>query len=69
MPLRTLLKLALWVYAVTGTMYFLMYTAENELVLRHAVGGAWLLMMVAPLVLAVLITYPIAKRFGLLPED
>lgn len=61
-----LLKVALWIYAITGTLYFFLYSAESEVVVRHATGLLWLLMMAAPAVLGVLVCFPLAKRFNLI---
>ncbi|WP_454909819.1 hypothetical protein [Variovorax gossypii] len=66
-PLRLLLlKISLWIYAVTGTLYFLLYAGGTDVVVRHATGLFWILMMASPAVLSVLVFYPIAKRFDLL---
>lgn len=68
MLLRILAKVALWIYAITGSLYFLMHTFGNDVVEKYAVGPLWLLMMIAPAVLWLLIIYPIVIRLGLIPE-
>ncbi|WP_298705558.1 hypothetical protein [uncultured Variovorax sp.] len=66
-PLRLLLlKIALWIYAVTGTLHFLLYSGGSDVVVRHATGLLWVLMMAAPALLSALVSYTIAKRFDLL---
>ena len=55
------MKVILWIYSVIGNVYFLMYLAGNEVVVKYAVGLFWLLMMVAPVVLLTLV----ARKLGL----
>jgi len=45
----------LWVYAVVGSLYFSMWATGNDIVVRYAVGPMWVLMMAAPVVLAILV--------------
>jgi len=59
------MKMLLWVYAVVGTLYSMMFLAEVETVVRYAVGPLWLMMMAAPCVLGLLVIFPIAWRVGL----
>ena len=59
------MKIILWVYSVIGSLYFLMYFAGNEAVVKYAVGLFWLLMMVAPVVLLTLVVLPLVGRLGL----
>jgi hypothetical protein len=55
-------KLFVWLYALAGTGYFLMYLEGFDVVQRHAVRLLWVLMVIAPAVLVLLIAWPIAKR-------
>lgn len=59
------MKIILWIYAVLGNFYFLMYITGNEIVEKYAVGPFWLLMIVAPVVLLMLVGLPVASRLGL----
>lgn len=58
-------KVLLWLYAVVGTGYFVLYSIGQEIVVRYAVGPLWLMMMAAPVILGLLIFLPIANRLGL----
>lgn len=46
-------KVLTWIYAITGSVYLVMYLneAEGEVVHRYATGPLFLLMVVAPIVL------------------
>lgn len=63
------MKVFLWIYAITGTVYFMGYQMGSDIVVKYAVGPMWLLMMVAPVVLMLLIVLPflgpVAQRLGL----
>ena len=63
------MKAVLWLFAVVGTLYFLMYSTGTEVVIRYAVGPFMLAMFVAPLVLGLLILWSFARRFGLLNKE
>ncbi|WP_192888357.1 hypothetical protein [Paracidovorax avenae] len=56
------MKVIVWIYAVVGTLYFLLYSAGIEVVERYAVGPLWLLMVAAPVLLLLLVFLPIALR-------
>lgn len=56
--------IVLWIYAVVGSVYFALHSAGNEVVAQYAVGPLWLLMVIAPVLLALLIFVPIARRLG-----
>lgn len=55
----------LWIYAVVGSLYFMMYSAGVDVVVRYAVGPLWLMMMVAPVILGLLVFFLITQRLGL----
>ncbi len=59
------MKAVLWIYAVVGTIYFWMYLAGMDVVVRNAVGLLWLMMVVAPVILFLLVFFPIAQGLGL----
>lgn len=59
------MKVLLWIYAVCGSTYFLMYSAGAEAVVRYAVGPLWLMMIAAPVTLGLLVLLAIARRMGL----
>jgi len=58
------MKLFLWIYAVVGSLYNVMYMIGNELVAKYAVGPFYLLMMASTIVLTVLVVFSIATRLG-----
>lgn len=58
------MKVFLWIYAVVGSTYCMMYSAGAEVVVRYAVGPLWLMMMIAPVILGLLILLPFAQRLG-----
>lgn len=60
------MKFFLWVYAVVGALYMGMYSMGEPVVVRHAVGPFWLLLMAAPVILALLVGVTIAQRLGIL---
>lgn len=60
------MKIIMWVFAVVGNLYFLMYMAGEEVVVQYAVGPLWFLMMLAPFVLAALVLMPLAKHLGII---
>ena len=62
------MKTILWIYAVTGSLYLLMYAAGSEVVVRFAIGPLWAAMMAAPVVLCLLLLSPLARRLGLFDE-
>jgi hypothetical protein len=55
------MKAILWVYAVVGTLYFMMNSAGMATVVKYATGPLWLMMIVAPVILILLV----AQRLGL----
>lgn len=57
------MKIFLWIYAIVGTMYLVMYSTGFEPVVKYAVGPLWLLMMAAPAVIALLVILPFLKRW------
>jgi hypothetical protein len=59
-----MLRILAWIYAVAGSLYFAMYTLGSEMVAQYARGPLWLLMGLAPTVLALLVIVPIAVRRG-----
>lgn len=59
------MKILLWIYAVCGSGYFMMYLGGAEAVVRYATGPLWLMMMLAPVTLGLLVLLPIARRYGL----
>ena len=58
------MKIILWIYAVVGNLYFLMFLAGNEVVEMYASGLFFLLMMGAPVVLVALVLLQFAGRLG-----
>ncbi len=58
------MKLIFWLYAIVGTMYFVLYATGFEPVVKYAVGPLWLMMMVAPAMFALLLVWPFNRRFG-----
>ncbi len=61
---RMIVKLFLWLYAIAGTLYFVLYATGFEPVVKYAVGPLWLIMMIAPAMFALLLMWPIIRRFG-----
>lgn len=59
------MKFFLWIYAIVGSLYFVMYSLGVDVVARYAVGPLWLMMTAAPVVLGLLVLFPIAQRLGL----
>lgn len=59
--LLAMLRIALWIYAVVGTLYWLM--RNSEIVEQYAVGMFFVLMWLAPVTLAGLVVH----RLGFLP--
>lgn len=59
------MKSLFWIYAVVGTLYWFMYSAGAEVVVKYAVGPLWLMMMVAPVILSLLVLLQVARRLGL----
>jgi hypothetical protein len=49
------MKILLWIYAVCGSLYFLLYSSGAEHVVKYAKGPLWLMMMASPVVLTFLI--------------
>ncbi len=64
-----MIKYFLWLYAVFGTAYFLLYSTGVEVVVRYAVGPLWLMMMAAPVILSFLITLTLAGRLRLFDKE
>lgn len=61
------MKVFFWIYAVVGTIYFIIYSAGVEVVVRYSADWLnWLMMMVAPFILGLLVLLPLAQRLGLL---
>lgn len=58
------MKIALWVYAIGGSFYAMMYLIGTEVVVRYAVGPLWLLMMAAPVTLLFLVALPVMWRIS-----
>ncbi|PHV19179.1 hypothetical protein CSQ92_27790 [Janthinobacterium sp. BJB446] len=48
------MKVFLWLYAVVGTLYYLLYLTGAPIIVKYAVGPLWLMMATAPVVLALL---------------
>lgn len=66
------MKTLLWIYAIGGSLYWCQYMAGDEIVRKYAVGGLWLLMMLAPITLGLMVlmqfVMPILERFGFWDE-
>lgn len=58
------MKIVLWVYAIVGSLYAVMYLTGTEVVVRYAVGPMWLIMMAAPVTLFLLTALPVMRRMG-----
>lgn len=61
------MKVFLWIYAVVGSLYFMLYSVGTEVVVRHVSGPLWVMMMAAPIVLGLLVFFAISQRLG--PSD
>ena len=61
-----MISLILWIYAVTGSLYCLLWATGAEVV-RHAAGPLWIFMVLAPVVLVALIG-AMAARLSLVPR-
>jgi hypothetical protein len=60
------MKVMLWIYAVVGSMYWFVSLDPGfggALIARYAVGPLWLLMNIAPFLLAALLLWPALQRF------
>ncbi len=55
-------KVALWVYAICGSGYWLMSNFDDGTIARYAVGPLWLVMVASPVVLTALVVWPLASR-------
>lgn len=65
--LRKSMIVFIWIYALIGTGYFVIYEAGIDIIVKYAVGPMWLAMVFAPVTLAGLIFLPFLVRF--LPSE